>query len=175
MSSMLEALLRIHELHPSDLDPVALQRIAPDDAEGEQRLVRLAITNRELRRHGLPPLLLQVPQREEEEEEEDAASAAVLAALPVATLSEAEEAGLRDVGLSEEQYHPLRGTYGSVLGLQLNPKAFKAAMAACRTKRALACLHDESASRAHLRLSLRRLAVRAASEKGKKGLPKRKT
>ena len=57
-SALLETMLEKFQVAYSELEQAALAKISPTDEEGLARVVRMAAANRELRKHGLPPLLV---------------------------------------------------------------------------------------------------------------------
>jgi hypothetical protein len=158
---MLAGLLEAYGLEPSDVEPEALARVRdPEhDAEGLRRVVRMAATNRELRRVGLPPLLL-APQDEAVDDAQLCRAAETRAALQVRNAEERE--AIEACGLTARQFdQTLRGTFGVVVGLPINESAYRRAMLACRSKAARACGENEEAVRAYMRRILRRMAERA--------------
>ena len=143
----MERLLEAHGLTYADLDPAALASVRDD--EGRARVVRMAVTNRELRRHGGAPLLLHAT------EEEIAAPAFLLREDALGHrlgLTPAEQdAVARIPGMTTELYlTKLRGSYGTVLGLRLHEQAFKRARRVCAHKGAVRLRDDPDASRAYL-------------------------
>ena len=156
---MLAALLASYRLEFSDVEPEALARVRDPvrDVEGLRRVVRLAATNRELRRVGLPPLLIGGGSEADDAQLCRAAEARALSQVRDDKEREASEA----CGLTPRQFdQTLRGTYGVVVGLPLNEKAYRAAWMACRSKAARACGHSKEAAGAYMRQCLRRMAER---------------
>ena len=152
-STTLERLLRAYGVAREELEPDALALVAdPEDEAALARVVRMAATNREMRRAGLAPLLLN--------EDADPAPAEPLEA-PEVKYDEEERAALAEAAIAPERYDAvLRGTFGTVLGLHLNDRAWRVARAACASKRALACKDDEAQARAYLYGRLRALSER---------------
>ena len=152
-TTTLERLLRAYGVAREELEPDALALVAdPEDEAALARVVRMAATNREMRRAGLAPLLLN--------EDADPAPAEPLEA-PEVKYDEEERAALAEAAIAPERYDAvLRGTFGTVLGLHLNDRAWRVARAACASKRALACKDDEAQARAYLYGRLRALSER---------------
>jgi hypothetical protein len=170
---MLEALLQQYGLVRSDLDEVALRLAETQSAGGEasareaalRRVVRMAATNRELRRVGLRPLCLEQDAAETAAEEEKRVRRATEMAR---ALTDEEHEAIQAVGITPAVYElTLRGEYGTVLGLRLNARAYNAARLMCRTKRAIAYGDDEEAARAYLRSRLRAYTERLLAPKKK--------
>ena len=159
---MLADLLAAYGLEASDVEPEALARVRdPEhDVEGLRRVVRMAATNRELRRVGLPPLLLAPQKNEAVNDAQLARAAEARAALQVRNAAESE--AIEACGLTPQQFdQTLRGTYGVVVGLPISEHVYRRAMHACRSKSARACGDSEEAVSAYMRLTLRRMAERA--------------
>ena len=158
---MLAALLASYNLEASDVEPEALARVRdPErDEEGLRRVVRLAATNRELRRVGLPPLLLVDGAADAADDAQLCRAAEARAALQVRDAQERE--AIEACGLTPQQFdQTLRGTYGVVVGLPLSEKAYRGAWMACRSKAAIACGGSAEAVRAYMRQRLRLMAER---------------
>jgi len=151
----MERLLEAHGLTYADLDPAALASVRDD--EGRARVVRMAVTNRELRKHGGAPLLL-CPSLAAQAGEEEAAAAGPSGLVREDTLGRGlgltpaeQDAVARIPGLTTELYlTKLRGSYGTVLGLRLHEQAFKRARRVCAHKGAVRLRDDPDASRAYL-------------------------
>ena len=163
LTDVLEDLLQQYRLGRDELDATALRLAEAQLARGDsaqveevlRRVVRMAATNRELRRAGLQPLSWTAADTDEEEEEEEAVQLG-RAAEAARALSDEERSAIEAVGISSAEYElTLRGQFGTLLGLRLTERAFNAARAGCRTKRALACCGDEEAARTYLREWLR--------------------
>ena len=101
---------------------------------------RLTATNKALRSHGIAPLLLELDE------------------VPLDTgLREAA----RGVGLSEIETLAVRGTFGTVLGVRVDQKAFQFMRAKCRlSKKHVHVKGDAEASRLYLTEVLRRYCAR---------------
>lgn len=159
---MLAALLTAYQLELSDVEPEALARVRdPEtDVEGLRRVVRLAATNRELRRVGLPPLLVGASGGGDTANDAQLCRAAeACAELRVCDVKERE--AIEACGLTPREFEQtLRGTYGVVLGLPLNEKAYRAAWMVCRSKAARACGQSAEAVSAYMRQRLRLMAQR---------------
>ena len=159
---MLETLLQAYNLSLEDIEPEALARIQSHTGarrdEMMARVVRMAATNRELVRAGLAPLLLR-PGEDDDASQCDVSEAAARQSL--SQMSDDEREAVEAAGLAPLLYERmLRGTFGTVLGLQLNERAYRAARTACRSKAALECKDDEAASRAFLSKRLQCMADR---------------
>jgi hypothetical protein len=141
---VLGALLMQYGVAHADLETAALALVTPDDEEGLARVVRMAATNRELRKQGRDPLLVMG----------GAPSTAPPSVRHLQLLSVDEQAAVDAAGLTLAEYLTIRGAHGSVLGLHLNERAFEAARQGCRTPRALSLKHDERASRLYMRSHL---------------------
>ena len=155
---LLRTLLAQHRLEPADVEAEALARVGGDDAEGLARVVRIAATNRELVRNGLRPLLF--ASCDEADDEPTASCGARLG------FDAEEQRAVDEVGLPVADYLAVRGTFGTVMGLRLNRRAYHAAQRACTTRRARAAGADEAASKAYLRARLRSIARTAARRLG---------
>jgi len=152
-SARLDALLLEHGLTHADVEEGALARVSMDDAEGLARVVRIAVTNRELCRNGLTPLLF-APLKGGAADEDDNARALSdpYARCNVALgFDMAEQRAVTDAGIPLVDYLSIRGTFGSVLGLRLNQRAYGAALRSCNTSRAQSMREDEAASLAYMR------------------------
>ena len=170
--ALLTRLTASYQVDPADIEPAALERalkVPPSELrEALARVVRLAATNRQLRGVRLPPLLIS------EEEEEACDDAQIARAVELRQGLSAEERAALDAvgGITVPQYEQqLRGTYGTVLGLRLNERAFKRALATCRTKRALKRSADHDASIALLHARLRALAAPPPPKKARCASP----
>jgi hypothetical protein len=163
MGERLASLLAAYGLEVSDVEPAALARVRdPDtDEEGLRRVVRLAATNRELRRVGLPPLLIEGSEKEEEAVDDTRLRRAAEAQTTRQVYDAKEREAIEACGLTVQQFdQTLRGTHGVVVGLPLNEKAYTGAWMACRSKAACACGDDAEAVATYMRVYLRRLAER---------------
>ena len=168
---LLARLTKAYGVEPSDIEPAALSRAlstATVETVGEAlaRIVRLAATNRQLRRVCLTPLLVEPPPGEQV----DAGDARVANAARMSSgLSQEELSALDTLGITSAQYEQtLRGTYGTVIGLRLNERAFKSALATCRTRTARKKQGDASASLALLHERLRGLSAVGSKPKRQK-------
>ena len=123
---MLDRLLEEYGVSYAELEPAALAKA--HDAEGLARVVRLAASNRELRKNGMPPLLVGL----EGEEDPLKRGAPLFFGL---SLQEVEAVNAIE-GLNLELYMCIRGQHGTVLGLRLNERAFRSALGACKGKKA---------------------------------------
>ena len=145
---MLERLLEEHGVTYAELEPAALAKVRdPEDVEGLTRVVRLAATNRELRKNGMAPLLVGG-----EVVEEDGEKCMRLLGLPPEEVSAVQAIE----GMNLELYLGIRGQYGTVLGLRLEEGAFRRLQAACRSKKATTGLRGqpEAVQRRFLEVSL---------------------
>ena len=132
---MLERLLEEHGVTYAELEPAALAKVRdPEDVEGLTRVVRLAATNRELRKNGMAPLLVGG-----EVVEEDGEKCMRLLGLPPEEVSAVQAIE----GMNLELYLGIRGQYGTVLGLRLEEGAFRRLQAACRSKKATTGLRGQ--------------------------------
>jgi hypothetical protein len=204
---LLEELLQRHGVVRADLEEEALHRVLvrlsrgdgdviDDDDEKKKEeeaaplllllepVVRMAATNRELRRLGLPPLLLLHPGPDDNNGDGDADAAAAaggdgrLQCGNWGGLDATESAALAAIGMPLDLYMLIRGDHGEVLGLRLRRDAYTKAMCACRSKRAAALRDDEpDAARAFLGERLVVIARRTAAYIAKRGggLPKAAT
>jgi hypothetical protein len=157
-NKMLAALLATYGLEASDVEPEALARVhdPENDEVGLLRVVRLAATNRQLRRVGLPPLLIGTPTVAVDDTQLSLA-AEQCATLQIRDVKERE--AIEACGLTLHEFdQTLRGTYGKVVGLPLNAKAYRGAWLACRAKAARECGDDLEAVSAYLRARLRLMA-----------------
>ena len=176
---LLEELMRRHDVTRADVEEEALQRAltrccggGEADTDTEALLapvVRMAATNRELRRIGLPPLLLQPCEDDDDDDDtayHDAARASKgllvghAATLFPGGLPEAERLALAAMAMPLDMYMLLRGDYGEVMGLRLRRDAYTKAMRACRTRRAVALRDQPDEARAYLAEQLVRIARR---------------
>ena len=173
----LDRLLKEAGLEYADLDPAALMRIPEDDdGEGLARVVRLAKTNHELRKHGLNPLLMarsfseeaEMEAQDNDEDEESqgrhsngqAQREAIL--MRHMGITREEKRTLESMRtLSLEQYMAIRGDYGTLFGLKLSKDAFDRARRACYTRAACALQDDEQASLKFMHGILRKIASKA--------------
>lgn len=144
-----------------NIEPAALAKARQHgDEDALHRAARLAATNQVLSGCGLPPLLLVETSASTEAEKKpshrlflSAAAAAQAAALdakkekPPPSLSPAAEA----IGLTAEQEEAIRGNFGSILGLEVDQRAYKWMSAAALWKQALKLRGDEEASLQHMR------------------------
>ena len=145
-----------------------------DDALEERlaRVVRMAAANRELRKHGLPPLLFATAAAEDEPLADTGKDCARLEAAEARCASQmlgfsAEEAAASEViGLPPTLYAMIRGTHGAVLGLHLNAPAFARARRICRHKGAIALQDQPDAARAYLGAQLCKMARQFAAKPG---------
>ena len=169
----LSELMVANGLGYSDLDPAALARAATE--ADEARVVRLAVTNRELRKQGLEPLLLLpgsnaaaattdaevtptllMQQRLGLSAEEDA-TLRKLAAMAAATEDDEEEAYAR---VLDAYFRQARGSFGTLMGLRLSQPAYYRFQRICDAKVARRLCADPDASRQYLmRRLLGRLAI----------------
>jgi len=182
----LSELMVANGLGYSDLDPAALARAATE--ADEARVVRLAVTNRELRKQGLEPLLLPLPgsnaadadatttdaevttptllmqQRLGLSAEEDA-TLRKLAAMAAATEDDEEEAYAR---VLDAYFRQARGSFGTLMGLRLSQPAYYRFQRICDAKVARRLCADPDASRQYLmRRLLGRLAIHPTTSKKK--------
>ena len=125
----LDRLLEEHGVSYAELEPAALAKA--HDAEGLARVVRLAASNRELRKNGLPPLLI----GQEEDPLQKGGERQNKALLFGLSPQEVEAVNAIE-GLNLELYMCIRGQHGVVLGLRLNERAFRSALGACKGKKA---------------------------------------
>jgi hypothetical protein len=145
-----------------------------DDALEERlaRVVRMAAANRELRKHGLPPLLFATAAAEDEPLADTGKDCARLEAAEARCASQmlgfsAEEAAASEaIGLPPTLYAMIRGTHGAVLGLHLNASAFARARRICRHKGAIALQDQPDAARAYLGAQLCKMAHQFAAKPG---------
>ena len=164
---MNDALLEAHGLTQADLDLAALAKVSPGDEEGLMRVIRMAVTNRELRKHGGTPLTLS----EKEEKEEGRPPPPLLGDLGthLGLTADEREALARIPGMTLELYLAIRGRYGTLMGLRLSEDAFARARRVCHNKGALRLRDDPDASRAYLAERLctiaRAMRIKAAPKK----------
>jgi hypothetical protein len=78
-------------------------------------------------------------------------------------LSDEERAAIEAINMPLELYLVIRGHYCSVLGLRLHLDAYRRAMRACHSKRAVAIRDDARLSRAYLVEQLVRIARRLST------------
>lgn len=154
----LKALLAARGLGLADVEASSLERVNLDDAEALARLVRVTATNRELRRHGLAPLLHRPQQHADAEGKQHKKPRGLVPPDALLALYDDELEGLERVGLPREEYLAIRGRYGTVMGLRLDEWAYKRARLRCRSKQALALRDDPDAARAYLCEELRKTA-----------------
>ncbi len=190
---LLDRLLHQHGVVRADLEEAALHRVLmafdPNDdgrsidahnvsaarAEQLERVVRMAATNRELRRQGLMPLLLHPPPPSSPAQSaSDLAASSPLLGVnllggQLLRLSDEEHAAIEALGLRPDLYLLIRGDHGQVLGLHLQRDAYARALRACRCKRAVALRNQGDASRAFLGEQLVKIARRSAAYITRKG------
>ena len=144
---MNDALLEEYGLTLADLDLAALAKVPPGDEEGLARILRMAVTNRELRKHGGTPLMLS-----EAKEDDGRLPPPLLGDLGahLGLTADEREALARIPGMTLELYVAIRGHYGTLMGLRLSEDAFARARRACYNKGALRLRDDPDASRAYL-------------------------
>ncbi len=171
---LLEALLRRHGVTRADVEEEALQRALArcgeggGEAEAEALLapvVRMAATNRELQRVGMPPLLLQPGEDDDPAYPRQRLGAGegglrLPGGVVGPAIGEAERQALAAIQMPPDLYLLLRGDHGEVMGLRLHRDAYTKAMRVCRTRRAVALRDQPDAARAYLGEQLVRIARR---------------
>jgi len=160
---MNDALLEEYGLTLADLDLAALAKVPPGDEEGLARILRMAVTNRELRKQGGTPLMLS----DEAGEDRGRPKPPLLGDLGahLGLTADEREALARIPGMTLELYIAIRGRHGTLMGLRLSEDAFVRARRACHNQGALRLRDDPDASRAYLAERLCTIA-RAARIKG---------
>lgn len=182
--------LECHSLNLSDVEPEVLKRfcafssnlIANNDNQeyenGIQRVVRLTLTNKELEKHGLEPLLFEsyvssmqdvvdkskhtseenentnkaLNNEEEKKRLKKENDAFILSEIDkkVEQFTEDDIKTLEEVGLSPREYVTIKGEYGMVLGLHLEKGAYDKILKTCRSKSALQLRVDKNACKDYL-------------------------
>ena len=136
-----EAIFRSHGITAADMEPDMLRLArAQGGTEALHRAARVASVNQALKKEGHSPLTLARPQT-------------LFGGLLVTTASsddDDEARAARIIGLTKEEYAAIRGTHGTVMGLNLHAKAFKKLCGVCRGKRAMSLRGNPEAALKYL-------------------------
>lgn len=179
--------LESHSLNLCDVEPEVLRRfcafstslIAINNSQeyesGIQRVVRLTLTNKELEKHGLEPLLFDDTSRNInantadinnggdddnggdcniknyvnnnalDKDKEDVEKLLADISKKVEDLTEEDIQLSSDIGLTPQEYVTIKGEYGMVMGLQLEKISYDKILKTCRSKSALKLRVDKNA------------------------------
>jgi len=175
--------LEPHSLNLCDVEPGVLRRFCTFSASliainnsqeyenGIQRVVRLTLTNKELEKHGLEPLLFDdmssdacvnnttdggdcdisnyVTNNNANEKDREEEIQRILADISkkAEDLTEEDIKSSSDIGLTPQEYVTIKGEYGMVMGLQLEKISYEKILKTCRSKSALKLRVDKNACR----------------------------
>jgi hypothetical protein len=178
--------LEYHSLNLCDVEPEVLRRFCTfstsliainnnqEYENGIQRVVRLTLTNKELEKHGLEPLLFEdashntsvnatdtnnnvgddggdcnisnyVNNNAIDKDKEDIEKMLADISKKAEDLTEEDIKLSSDIGLTPQEYVTIKGEYGMVMGLQLEKISYEKILKTCRSKPALKLRVDKNA------------------------------
>jgi len=161
----MDQILKAHDLNRDDVEPETLQKCISGvyNTDDMERIARVSSTNKKLKIKGLPGLLfsqhpilpetdqVSTPAESPEENMNDECAHSELIShisdIALKSMSESELKVAETAGLTAAEYFVVKGSYGSVLGLNLDMGAYKGAFAKCKTKHAIKLKDDRENSK----------------------------
>jgi hypothetical protein len=166
----MDQILKAHDLNRDDVEPETLQKCISGvyNTDDMERIARVSSTNKKLKIKGLPGLLfsqhpillspetsadqVSTPAESPEDDSKSLECAhseliSHISDIALKSMSESELKVAETAGLTAAEYFVVKGSYGSVLGLNLDMGAYKGAFSKCKTKHAIKLKDDRENSK----------------------------